>query len=179
MKGHNDGTVMGVIEAPLTEHLLEYKTMKLSKFNELVKKGSVKKAQLGYYVQVQLYMYKLNLTRCLWIAVCKDNDHIYVERIKPEPGFAEHYIEKGKTVILSETPPPILPPYSPTWYECGYCSAKNICHKQAPMVKNCRTCVHAEIETEGEWSCAAHDIPLSVKMQRAGCEDRYQGIPNP
>ena len=66
----------------------------------------------------------------------------------------------------------------PDWYECKWCAHHAICHgDQLPEI-NCRTCLHAtpELDGDGRWSCARFGCDISTDTQRQGeqCPDhRY------
>ena len=169
VKGHNDGTAIGVIEAPKTEHLLEFKTMADKYFKEMCKKG-VEKSKPVYYGQCQLYMGELKLTRCLFGAVNKNDDSYYWERIKFDKAYYEDLLRKGESIVMMHSPPGPL--YGRTYFECRWCNAKGICHNGEQMAKNCRTCEHSEIALEGEWHCTLPGDPVNIPLdiQRVGCK---------
>lgn len=167
-KGHCDGKCIGVIEAPKTEHLAEFKTMNDKYFKEVCKIG-VQAAKPVYYGQCQLYMRHLDLTRTLFVAVNKNDDAMYIERIKLDKGFADELTRKAEDIILSEKPPEKQ--YKSTWYECKYCDAKDICHKGKAVEENCRTCEFCDILPEGKWECSKYGIVLATEQQRLGCKD--------
>lgn len=173
-KGHNDGSCINVLEAPKTPHMLEFKTMSQSAYNDLVKKGSCEKYSLVYYTQVQLYMHFLELTRTLWIAVCKNTDHYFVERIHYDRVFAESAINDLQKVLLSESAPSIPPGYSPTFYKCkiSWCQFANICHKKKTedIDKSCRSCKYSEPEQEGKWFCNKFNNSIPQDFQYKGCD---------
>lgn len=165
-KGHCDGRAKNVPEAPKTEHVAEFKTMNDKSFKDTVKKG-VKVSKPGYYAQVQAYMKGLKLTRALFVAVNKNDDSYYVERIPLDKGFADDLYRKAETIVLSTVPDEN--PFPPNWYECRWCSAKEICESRE-LDKNCRTCQHIELAPGGTWQCDAKEVGLSVETQRVGCE---------
>lgn len=172
IRGHCDGMADNVPEAPKTTHLLEFKTMNDKSFKDLKKKG-LKESKPVYWAQVQLYMHGLKLTRCLHINVNKNDDELYIERVKYNKDEALELLRKGQDILLSETPP--RKKYSPTWYECKWCSAKDICHGTSPVQETCRTCTHANIVQDGKWECAlADNEELTVKRQRVGCTEYSQ-----
>ena len=166
-KCHIDGLCLGVLEAPKTTHLLEMKTMN-DKYFKQISKQKLKEAQPKYYAQMQIYMLKFKLTRGLFVAVNKNDDHTYIERVKFDRGFAEDLERKAESIVLSEKPP--VKPFKPTWYECRFCSAKLICHYDGEIEKNCRTCAGIELENEGRWKCTVYNILLATDQQRLGCE---------
>lgn len=90
LKGHIDGIVTGLIEAPKTEHLFECKSCSLKKFKEL-QKAIAEHGKTGpayrqwnevYYWQVQFYMLGLKLKRAAAFIYCKDNSELVLLRIK-------------------------------------------------------------------------------------------------
>jgi hypothetical protein len=182
-KGHSDGRVLGVIEAPKTEHLLELKTMAQKYFLPLVKKG-VKDSQPMHYSQMQRYMEAKKLKRALYIGINKNTSDIYVERIEFDPTHSEILCKKASSTIIASEPP--ARGYPAGFYKCGYayCSNREICREEEDPQKNCRTCDHSNIEFEGKWTCSnakksfpdwanledKDEIELSVSEQRKGCE---------
>jgi hypothetical protein len=166
-KGHIDGRLMGVIEAPKTEHLAEFKTMNDKSFKGCCKEG-VKLNKPVYFAQMQVYMGGTGLTRALFVAVNKNDDAMYVERVRYEEDTRNAILDRAESVILSETPPPKK--FQPTWYECRWCSAKDICHGGEPWETNCRTCHYCDMFPDGAWGCDNYDIPLSTSQQRLGCK---------
>ncbi len=170
-KGHSDGRVKGVIEAPDEEHILEAKTMKESKFKNLCKEG-VKKECPEYYAQCQRYMRGSGLKWALFIAINKNTSHLYIERVKYLDKFAQDLVRKEHTIIMSDIVPSNN--YAKNYYKCDMCFQREVCKGEIPVAKNCRTCKFCDIEDEGRWSCAWKDRKyLSTEEQRIGCE-HYQ-----
>lgn len=105
VKGSCDGVIMsGVPEATNTPHLLEIKTIGKSRFAQLQKDG-LQKSNFTYWVQVHCYMHGTGLDRCLFVAVCKDDDRIYTERVKYDKDTAEKHIERGQRIATSDRMP--------------------------------------------------------------------------
>jgi hypothetical protein len=171
-KGHCDGECIGVIEAPKTVHVLELKTMNDKYFKE-VKKNGVEKSKPVYYGQAQLYMKHFNRKRTLFVGSNKNDDDVLVERLYYDRGYADNLEERGESIILSERPPKRR--YKPTWYECKFCEAKDICHGGEQVHKTCRTCDYMDILPGGKWSCNRCEIELTTSQQRIGC-DHYKLI---
>lgn len=172
MSGHCDGKAIGVIEAPKTEHLLEFKAMNDRNFKDIRKKG-VKDSKPIYYAQMQVYMLGLKLTRALFIVVNKNDDSYYVERVYFDKGYAEDLVRKGRYIITSEKPDPIQKPFGPTWYQCKWCGAKPVCMDGVMPLKTCRTCKRVDILDGGKWACNLYSIELSTSQQRKAC-DKYE-----
>ena len=149
-------------------HLLEFKTSNAKKFASLQKDG-LEKWNPQYWAQILVAMELSGLPRTMHMTTCKDNDHIYAERVKEQPTKAARYLDRAERVIFSEEP---LERVSerPDWYECKWCCMHGICHGDQVAEVNCRTCVHSTPERDGTWTCAKHNATLSTKEQRQGCE---------
>jgi len=168
IKGHCDGQCSGVIEAPKTTHLAEFKTMKESAYKSYLKLGLEKYSPV-YWGQIHLYMSFLKLTRTLYIVVNKNDDSRDVRRFALNQGVADDLLRKGESIILAESPPERAFP-SKTFFKCKWCSAKHLCWETAPMQKNCRTCTQSNIALEGKWECTMHNAAIPVDFQRKGCD---------
>lgn len=151
--GHPDGRVIGLVEAPKSEHLLELKTMKEEFFKKLVKDG-VEKNNPGYYSQMQRYMHAMRLTRALFIAINKNTCEYHVERIYYEKQHAEDLVRKETGIIVTDSPP--AKHYPEGFYKCGdaWCAFSEICKGDEDPLENCRTCDHVDIEQDGKWICS-------------------------
>jgi len=168
--GSIDGIVLsGVPEAPNKPHVLEAKTHSLKSFNDVVAKG-VKASKPMHYAQMQTYMARMSVDRALYFAVCKDDDRIYTERVRFDKEEAERLADRAQRIIASDRmPEPISA--DPTWYQCKFCAAADLCHghKRLPDI-NCRTCAHFTAERDGRATCARWgDIP-DTKAQQSGCD---------
>ena len=159
-RGHLDGKGLGIPEAPKTWHVLEFKTHNTASFNKLKKEG-VKASKPMHYAQMQVYMGCTMLTRALYVAVCKDTDEIYTERIQYDKTEFAALMRKAKHIIESITPPPRISERK-DFYLCKFCDASTICRPLGSTVplprQDCRTCCHATPETApnvaGTWTCA-------------------------
>ena len=166
VKGHCDGVALGVIEAPKTDHLLEIKTMNDSNFKKLCKQG-LQASKPQYYIQANCYATAMKLKRILFWATNKNDDHIYIERLETDKSFAADQLRKAESIILSENPPNRLSD-NPNFFQCKWCSAYNICHKDGQVQKSCRSCKYGDLIING-WECGLHGGKLKVDTQRIGC----------
>lgn len=170
-KGHRDGCCLGVLEAPKTPHLAEFKTMNDANFKEVIKSG-VQVSKPSYYAQCQIYMQHFQLTRTLFVAINKNTDAAYFERLRIDHKFADSLERKAENIVLSELPPSKR--FDPTWFECRWCSANKICHGSELVLQNCRTCQFIDIYPKGQWKCQKYDdLVLATDQQRLGC-DKYK-----
>jgi hypothetical protein len=162
--GHMDGCALGIPEAPKTWHTLEFKTHNAKSFREL-KKKSVRESKPQHYAQVQIYMHLTGMKRALYLAVNKDTDELYSERIRYDKSEAEQLMERAKRVITASEPPERLGS-RPDYYLCRWCDAKAACwgtespDPALPVASlSCRQCCHATPILDGQdefhrlWKC--------------------------
>jgi len=136
-------------------HTLEFKTMSDKNFKDISKNG-LQKSKPIYWAQCQIGMHLAEIERCAFIAVNKNTDEIYMERVKLDKADAMKLVAKAETIIFSEHPPAKLSA-DPSFFLCKFCDYKTVCHQGQPPEVNCRTCAHATPERGGDsvWSCAA------------------------
>jgi hypothetical protein len=164
--GSLDGVAIGILEAPKTWHVLEFKTHGVKSFADLTAKGVVL-AKPQHAAQMQIYMHLTGITRALYMAVCKNTDALHIERIEADSAMAERLLEKAGRVIFAQHPPPRISE-DPAWFECRFCDHHAACHEGVAAAVTCRSCLHAT-PVEGGWHCARHDRMLAPAEQRAAC----------
>ena len=171
---HVSGSIDGIIDSGVpgavrTKHVLEIKTHGKKSFDDLQNHG-VEKSKFQHFVQMQVYMHGARLDRALYVAVCKDDDRIYTERVYYHEETAVKYIERGKRIALSDRMPEPLST-DPSWYECKFCPAYEFCH-QTKLTKevNCRTCANSTAKDDSTWHCERWDDRIPTTAQYDGCE---------
>lgn len=174
--GGIDGVVQGVPEAPRAWHLVEMKTHNAKSFAALEKDG-VAKSKPEHWAQMQIYMRWASLDRALYLAVNKDNDSLYSERVYFDADAAAALEAKADRVIFAAEPLPGISE-DPAFFKCKLCPAAKVCHTAALPPVSCRTCLHATPERDGDgrWSCARWGADVPLDAQRAGC-DQHLYIP--
>jgi hypothetical protein len=106
--GSLDGIIeSGVLGAEKTRHIAEFKTHGLKSFTDLEKNG-VQKSKPMHWAQMQIYMAGMEIDRALYVAVCKDNDRLYTERVEYDEAAALALIDRGRRIALAERMPPPL-----------------------------------------------------------------------
>lgn len=171
IKGHIDDLLDFIPDAPKTTHLGEYKTHNDKSFKDLKNKG-VKLSKPVHYAQMICYMKLLKLKRGLYIAVNKNDDARYYERISANDKKADELIQRGIDIISTEISPERIG--ESTWFECKWCGHYEICHFGELPLKNCRTCEYCDIHDEGKWRCSSYKIELAFSQQLLGCsKHRY------
>jgi hypothetical protein len=159
-RGHLDGMGLGIPEAPKTWHVLEFKTHNAKSFAKLSKDG-VKAAKPMHYAQMMVYMGCTMTDRALYVAVNKDTDDVYTERVRFDADEFAALMKKAHDVIAAITPPPRCAGRSDD-FRCKFCDAHEICWATKGRVpvpyQSCRTCCHATPVTgedmNGLWTCA-------------------------
>lgn len=157
--GSLDGMAQGVPQGGDKWHVLEFKTHNDKSFKDLTKKG-VKESKPRHYVQMCIYMHLTGVDRALYMAVNKNTDELYTERVHADPALAQAQIDRALRVIESKAPPMRISD-NPAAFVCKGCPFYDICHQGAPKAKSCRTCTAWQLG-----SCTR-----GVKAdEREGCE---------
>jgi hypothetical protein len=160
--GHLDGIAIGIPGAEKTPHVLEFKTHGDSSFTKLVKEGMrVSKPQ--HWAQVQVYMGTMRLDRALYLAVNKNTDEVYAERVHYDASEFKRIMARAKRIIEGNDAERCAT--RPDDWRCKLCAAKAVCWHEGPFVFStdarcpidCRSCCHATARTDvagARWECA-------------------------
>jgi hypothetical protein len=170
--GHLGGSLDGVAILDGIATLLECKTHNDKSFKELATKG-VWSAKPKHYAQAQIYMAGMQLTQCLYIAVNKNDDTLYLELFAFEPDRAQGLVNRAETIIFGDGIPNKIS-NSPAWYECRFCPMHEVCHRGEEPLVNCRTCKNSRPERDGTWSCDRERTEITTQP-KAGCTE-YQRL---
>lgn len=165
--GHLDGIATGILEAPVTPHLLECKTHNTKSFEQLKKHGVVV-SKPEHVAQMQIYMHLKGLTRAFYLAKHKDSDELYAERIHCDAGQAMALLAKAERIRDANQAPARISD-DPDFFQCRWCSSHAICHGGGWALRNCRTCLSSTPVGSGQWQCERFDRILSIDDQKAGC----------
>ena len=175
-RGHVDGVISGLYQAPKTPHVWEQKVCNETKFNKLVKliaQHGEKAALLHwdeiYYAQAQIYMQQLELTRHYLTVATPGNRKLVSCRTEYCATDAKAILKKAETIIAAERPPLRLSD-NPAWYQCKWCDYHALCHGQTMPAVNCRTCAHstARMDDSKPWTCELNQPAISG--DQAGCD---------
>ena len=150
-------------------HILEIKTHNKSSFNGVLKHG-VLKNKPQHYSQVQISMKLSGLTASLYVAVCKDDERFYIERIEADTKHQDQLLKKVKSLYSATMRPAGISDDAGS-FGCKFCSMKDVCVRESEPLRNCRTCVMARPDPDGKWLCQLHHHNLDAEAQRAGCEE--------
>lgn len=177
-RGHLDGIILGLLQAPKTPHVWEHKATNEKKQAKLAalkaekgEKQALAEWDAVYYAQAQLYMHYQGLTRHYLTCDSPGSRATVSCRTDADPLAALRLIEKARRIITAAEPPARLSE-RPDWYQCAWCDHKAICHGGAIPAVSCRTCAHAtpELDGDGRWSCARYGCDLSTDTQRQGAQ---------
>ncbi len=148
LRGMIDGVVLGLPEAPKSEHLAEFKSHSQANFDKLHKDG-IKAAFFKHFTQFQIYSYLLGISRWLYLAINKNDDAIYQERGETDTVFAQAQIQRAERIIKSEVPPEKIDKAES--YTCRYCVFHDICHYGAAHEINDRNNGKLKPGKNGSW----------------------------
>lgn len=174
-----DAAVLGLPEAPKTWHACEFKTHGEKSFKELEKKG-VRESKPEHYAQLMCAMHLGGMDRGLYLAVNKNTDHLYAERIRYSKQEGEALLAYAAQIVTASDAPP-RGFDDPDSYPCTLCPHRQVCWPSIPphpaIVSrvSCRNCVHATAvvgeSQAGIWKCEKHNKTLSETEQLAACDD--------
>ena len=117
---------------------------------------------------MQTYMHLTGMERAAYIAVNKNDDDLYFERVRYDAAFALRLVAKAHAIIAAEHPPARLSD-DPTWWQCKFCDHAPVCHGGKLPEEHCRSCLHATPTDGGAWVCEAEGKHLLPGDQRRGC----------
>ena len=161
-----DGACIGLHEAPKTWHVLETKTHNQKSFDDLEKKG-VRESKYQHFAQCQIGMHLTGMERAYYLAVNKNNDDIYAERIYYDEKECIQLIERANSIIFASSIPEKTG--NPSNYLCKFCDCYELCHGDMIPLCNCRTCCNSTPIADGQWTCERFRRILSYDNQLQAC----------
>ena len=167
-----DGVAKDIPESGKS-HVLEIKTHNKNSFTNLVKKG-VQEAKPSHYAQMQISMRLGGFTRALYVAVCKDDEQFYIERVKEDTALQDKLTKKVATLVSARLRPAGISDDASS-FGCKFCDMKKVCVKEVEPLRHCRTCSMCTPGAEGKWVCELNRHTLTFDEQRAGCE-HYEAL---
>ena len=165
--GSMDAVAFGFPEAPKAWHVCEFKTHSAKSFAGLVKDG-VAKSKPMHAAQMQVYMHLAGIERAFYLAVNKDTDELYQERLNYDAEAALRLMAKADRVLRNPQPPARIS-NDPSWWQCRFCDHAAACHQAAMPERHCRSCLHASPVADGAWHCVRHNHQLDRRAQENGC----------
>lgn len=167
--GFLDCEVFGLPDAPKTVHVGEMKSHNEKSFRHLQAHG-VEKSKPLHYAQTLIYMHVRNRERGLYMAVNKNTDELYAERIEYDFDKAVRLERKAERVVTAANPPTGISK-DLEFFGCRFCDHADVCHRGRMPEKNCRTCAHVTPIDGGKWVCELMNQTRDREQQEAGCRD--------
>jgi CRISPR/Cas system-associated exonuclease Cas4 (RecB family) len=183
-RGHADGFIIGIKEAPNSRHVWEHKAVGDSVYKKVQKaikdhgeKAALEKWNDVYFGQAQIYMKLFDCKRhFMTVTTAGGRDHLSL-RTEYNPTYADHLMQKAANIIGSDSPPPRIS-NDRTFWKCKWCDYTDICHgEEAPEI-NCRTCVYSYASERATWACEKFSRVLDRADQEAAC-NCHETIPKP
>lgn len=183
-KGHPDGLIKNISDAPKTWHVWEHKdkgmTSSRSKdlFQSLVDisnkfgtKEALKLWDYKYYIQAQMYMHYSGYKRHILTCSHGISRRFFAVRTDYNKEEAVRHVSKAKRIISSNVAP--VPRYDQSKsHICKYmCAKKDWCTGKVEPVKSCRTCLHGRPIERGGWGC------VKLNWLVGGAEDQKAMTP--
>lgn len=191
-RGHADGILIGLIQAPKAKHIWEHKQVAESSFKKLEKlkadlgeKNALQKWNPIYYGQAVQYMDGLSrkwgekIARHYLTVATPGGRMITSCRTDENPELAVELQAKADRIIASDRPLDRMSE-NPGWFECKWCNHHATCHEQKVPLPTCGTCAYSTPMEDGDkrWHCAYHDIQnITPDVWLNGCES-HQFIPD-
>ncbi len=163
-----DGILKGVPESSEKPHVLEVKTHNQTSFNAVVKHGVQKEKPL-HYAQMQTGMWLSEVTRALYVSLCKNDESYEIQRVKTDRS-AQKEIEQKVIKLCDARLRPAGVSADRANFACKFCDMQAVCYGDVAPLKHCRTCGHCEPTPGGTWKCSKFEAPLSTDQQRAGSD---------
>jgi hypothetical protein len=174
VNGHFGGSLDGILKLPetygITEPLLaEFKTAGTGRgFTDTIEKG-VAIAKNQHYNQMCVYGAEWAFEYGAYFITNKNDDDLEIQIVKLDWNLAEQLKIKAERIITSQEPPPKLS-LDPTMFKCKYCEFNKVCHAQAKIEKNCRSCKACTPTNNGEFYCNVYNGVIPRDVVKTGCE---------
>ena len=141
--GHGDG----IYEYEGQRIAIEYKTHSLKQF-ETLERGQLRQTHPKHYAQCIVYQHKFNCAYALYVAVCKDDDRIFIDAIEPNADHYKEYCDKAEFITMADKPPERIAS-KVTDYRCKFCHARDVCFGMALPRVDCRNCTSVAKDRQG------------------------------
>lgn len=133
-KGHYDGIITGILQAPKAKHIWENKCSGEKKYNEftnlklkLPEKKVLEAWNENYYAQAQLYMHYEGIERH-YLTVAYAGGRKYQScRTNYDEAVAAKYIDRAGKIINATRPPPKISEKR-DFFICRWCDFRDTCH---------------------------------------------------
>lgn len=177
VEGHFGGSLDSMLQLAarynIKQNVLlgEFKTHNDNSFKKLQKSG-VRLTKPSHYDQMCSYGSERRLEFCLYCAINKNDDDLYIEIVPLDWPYGASLIGKAHTIIASQTPPPRIA-QSEAFHVCKICDHLGVCFRGQPLAINCRSCVYAIPGAAKSWHCTHpnHSGEIPTDFIPHGCGD--------
>ena len=149
VRGHLDGAVRGLLQAPKTWHVFEAKVCNVKKFEKLIKlahdegeKNALEQWDPIYYAQAQMYMGLTGMDRHWLVCATPGVRDWFSVRTEFDKAFFGNLINHADSIIEADEPPPKWSDDPANWI-CKWCDFSKYCHGKKIPPPNCRNCMHS------------------------------------
>lgn len=180
VRGHVDGMILGILEAPKSWHVWEHKSVDDKKKNALEKlvneceETALEKWNGDYFAQAQYYMLTMKAKRHFLTVSSPGCRTAISVRTHYDSVKAHQYSQRALEIVASDSPPDRIAS-DKEYFLCQYsCNHMAQCHDQQSPQVNCRTCLHSAPCLQGdsgEWVCTRHKNTLDSELQERACGD--------
>lgn len=178
-KGHMDGGIEGIYQAPKTWHVWEHKCCNETKFKKIAKlrekvgeKKIFQEWDFVYYGQGILYMHYTGMDRHYTTVATSGSRKYESIRTDANPDHAKDLIDKAEYIITMNVPVEKVSD-NPDYFQCKWCQHADNCHGNTAPFPSCRSCIYAQPVMDGDngdWLCKKHNMNPTVEQQLEGCE---------
>ena len=153
--GHYGGSIDAIAEKGTSKFICEFKTNGTGAgFTDVETKG-LEKAKPKHWAQINQYALMYKIKYYIYLIENKNDSDIIVEVGEANWQHGEQLVKRATDIIESEFPPPKIS-QQPSYYECKFCFAQDICHFGEAVEENCRSCKNASPVERGEWFCSKY-----------------------
>ena len=168
LDGHYGGSCDGIAKKDNETFLLEFKTSGTGAAFNNIENKSLLEAKPKYWAQICGYGYHLQIKHVLFLIENKNDSSIIIKIEEIDWNYGKQLENKAKDIINSNIPPPRISE-QPSYWECKYCFAYEICHHGVVSEKNCRSCKFSLPVENAQWKCLKFDAIIPTDFIKTGC----------
>lgn len=177
VNGHYGGSCDGVCKPPARYNLDsdivlldEFKTNGTGAGFSNVEVKGVLTEKPKHYAQMCQFGPNLNLKWGLYIIENKNDSDLTVKIVELDWNYAAQLETKAKDIIEAQEPPRKISLNSAS-FRCKFCSFIEVCHYNADVEKNCRSCKNAKPVENAEWYCGHWKAIIPKAEIKKGCQE--------
>jgi hypothetical protein len=171
---HYGGSLDGIasvpwVPPPFSLMIAEFKTHNDASFEKLLKKG-VSLSKPLHFAQMSSYGQVKGFPLGLYCAVNKNTDALAIRVTPLQYSLGEITFKKAVHIIRSQQAPQRISENS-AHHDCKMCDYRGVCHLRQPLLKNCRSCMHAvPNQHDKEWTCGKFSGVIPRDFVVKGCD---------